>query len=106
MQTLKRFWHWQKNELPDPDLSGAMLDKNLSPLAKKAVVLAQEMIARRALPKNQDEWAVLMGPLEKLSLAICETLEVIPERSLYDRDAALELIDLEWERVRAKSRER
>lgn len=92
MKTLERFWHWHRHEKPDADLSGAMLDKNLSPLAQQSLIRAQEIIAVRALPKNQDDWAALMGPLEKLSLAICSTLSVIPERTYDNRTEPLRLL--------------
>lgn len=76
MKTLRRFWDWHRNERPGADLAGAMLQKNLSPVATLAVVEAQRLIAQVTLPSAED-WPALMPELERLSLHLCETYEAL-----------------------------
>lgn len=78
MKSLRRFWDWYRYEQPDADLSGAMLHKNLSPEAMLAFVEAQRLIAQVMLPRAQD-WPALIPALERLSLAICETVHEVVE---------------------------
>lgn len=88
MQSLIRFWHWQRNEQPSPDLAGKMLEKNLSPLATLAVVEAQKLIAQVTLPRAED-WPALLPLLERLSLSICETYEACEKIRAERADACL-----------------